>query len=171
MQISDLDKKAAKTASRQARLSIWIAGAGVLFSGLSVLLGLHSYQIASQALSTSQQFGSINAEVQWASLRSAFLNLNEKIREWEKSQPFSKDVINIESFEQLKKHLEVLKAPSDLVQLYAERHEKYESLKRVADLYAPVRDSLKRIDFSIPEAPKIPTRRIAGGGTIAGSIR
>lgn len=149
--------------------SNWIA---VIISATAVLIscvtGYCNHNAANKALKNSQTFGQIGAELQWADLRNRCARYDSQIKEWEHAQKFPDVSVVVKSYEELTNHLPKLKAPKEIIELYTLRFECYESMKRVAELYEPVRESLKRIDFKIPEPPKLPKPMVFSRGSMSG---
>jgi hypothetical protein len=135
----------------------WIA---ILLSVLAITVAFLSWyfsnEVSQEALSNSKIFGEINAEVQWSDLLKSYHEINEEIKVWEQDQKFEKVDTVVKSYDELEKTLKLIRAPEKIKSLYKIRYDRYQSLENVARLYEPVKERLKRIDFTLPAPPRLP---------------
>jgi hypothetical protein len=135
----------------------WIA---ILLSVLAITVAFLSWyfsnEVSQEALSNSKIFGEINAEVQWSDLLKSYHEINEEIKVWEQDQKFEKVDTVVKSYDELEKTLKLIRAPEKIKSLYKIRYDRYQSLENVARLYEPVKERLKRIDFTLHAPPRLP---------------
>ncbi len=126
-------------------------------SALAIIVAIRSCIISQEASNSSKTFGEINAEVQWSNLLKSYHDVNEEIKEWEQGQKFEKVDVVVKSYDEMEKALKPIGAPQRIKRLYMRRFESYQSLENMAKLYEPVKERLKRIDFTLPAPPRLPS--------------
>jgi hypothetical protein len=137
--------------------------------------------VAQQALQQSDSFGSINAEVQWFTLREQYEETDNSLKEWEQSKNLKRDASNKnipENIKVLDQHMisldeQLIKVskegiPSNIKELYRKRFRQYDSLKNVSERYKPFAERFSSIDFTLPSPPNIPSGFVISGGTFSG---
>lgn len=123
-------------------------------------------QIAKEAKNQSGTFGAIQAWAFWSTIQDDYLEIDNRLKKWEKGKKLKRETPSPSSPEEFEKILNeldtVFKLTDDIKQVYRQRHRKYEILKKLSERYTPFADQFAQIEFtlpSLPTPPKFPTAR------------
>jgi len=130
-------------------------------------------RIAKSAMKSSEKFDIINAETQWGMLKDSYDEIDQEVLTWENSNNLKRNGKAVESEEELVSLLDDLEVPPKIISLYIKRHERYQSLKNVAEQYQPFKKRLANVDLVLPSAPVLPkaTYRVKGANVRGVKIR
>ncbi len=132
----------------------------------SIAIGAND--LATKAMYSSTKFDIITAQTQWAMLKESYKKVDLDIFDWEANNEYKRDGKFVESVQELNTLLNDLNVPLNIRRLYEERHEKYITLKNVAEQYEPFKKRLANINFTLPAPPILPTIGNLHGGSTSG---
>lgn len=123
---------------------------------------LKAIKISEEAINLSKEANSINkvnAENLLSLHRDNFIEIDEKLKDWEQGKGLKRTGISPQSIEEMQSELTELNLsiPAEIIKIYKKRQREYETLSFMVETYQPFKERFSKLDLTLPALPNLPS--------------